>query len=361
MRIEEEVFQKMTVDRARLLPYGFRQEEGAYYYTEPFLDGAFRAELRIDENGVLSGRVMDLATGEEYLPIYVEAHSGAFVGAVRAAYRELLGRLAAACFIRHPFRQAQANRIAGLLEQKYGERPDYPFARLPDCGVFRYPGNRKWYGLVLSVQRSRLPGQTEQEDDPLLELLNLKVGREKNTALQKLPSVYPAYHMKHPDWASIVLDGSLPDETIMELLAISRDYAIHAGKARSASAGSTSWIVPANPRFFDLEAAFRQKDEIIWKQSSDIRVGDTVYLYVAAPVSAIRYRCRVLAVDIPYQYEDEALRIKRVMKLQRLETYAPERFRFQKLREFGITSIRGPRRANEAFLREAAGSKRKKR
>ena len=45
---------------------------------------------------------------------------------------------------------------------------------------------------------------------------------------------------------------------------------------------------------------FDASDEIDWKQGAGIIKGDTVYMYVGAPVSAILYKCKVTEVDIPH-------------------------------------------------------------
>jgi hypothetical protein len=56
--------------------------------------------------------------------------------------------------------------------------------------------------------------------------------------------------------------------------------------------------------------AFDGRKEIDWKQGAGIRTGDTVFLYAAAPVSAILYRCKVKETDIPFEFAHERLTIK---------------------------------------------------
>ena len=36
--------------------------------------------------------------------------------------------------------------------------------------------------------------------------------------LRQIPGIYPAYHMNHKTWISVVLDETLPDEKILELI-----------------------------------------------------------------------------------------------------------------------------------------------
>ena len=67
-------------------------------------------------------------------------------------------------------------------------------------------------------------------------------------------------------------------------------------------------------------------------------------MYVASPVSAILYKCKVTETDIPFQYQDENLTIKSLMKITLQKRYAAEEFTFETLKnEYGIFAIRGPR------------------
>ena len=50
------------------------------------------------------------------------------------------------------------------------------------------------------------------------------------------------------------------------------------------------WLIPSNPRYYDIIRAFEERDEIEWKQGAGVREGDTVFMYVGAPVSAVLYK-----------------------------------------------------------------------
>ena len=104
------------------------------------------------------------------------------------------------------------------------------------------------------------------------------------------------------------------------------------------------WIIPSNPKYYDVIHAFEEADIIDWKQGAGIKKGDTVYLYVAAPYSAVMYKCKVLETDIPYNHADKYLTIKALMKIKLQKRYAPDRFTFDVLKaEYGIYAVRGPR------------------
>ena len=58
------------------------------------------------------------------------------------------------------------------------------------------------------------------------------------------------------------------------------------------------WIIPSNKKYFDSEAAFAKLHEINWKQSFKANIGDIVYIYVTAPVKAIKFKCVVTKTDL---------------------------------------------------------------
>ncbi|HBO39037.1 MAG TPA: MmcQ protein, partial [Pasteurellaceae bacterium] len=95
----------------------------------------------------------------------------------------------------------------------------------------------------------------------------------------------------------VLLDGSVDKETIIFLLNSSFDLtASRQTHQQLGLARHAEWVVPANPKYYDIEAEFNENDIIHWKQSNNILVDDIVYIYVTAPCSAIRYKCRVLEV-----------------------------------------------------------------
>ena len=144
-------------------------------------------------------------------------------------------------------------------------------------------------------------------------------------------------------WISVLLDGTVPEEKVCELIDMSF-LATASAKKKEKIRPPKEWIIPANPKYYDIVHAFDDTDIIDWKQGAGIKKGDTVFLYVAAPVSAILYKCRVLETGIPYKYESDHLTIRELMKIRLQKRYAPDRFTFDVLKEeYGIYAVRGPR------------------
>ena len=68
-----------------------------------------------------------------------------------------------------------------------------------------------------------------------------------------------------------------------------------------------------------------------------VKKGDTVCIYVGAPVSAILYRCKVTETGIPYVHRNEKLTIKALMKIRLQKRYPADMFTFDVLKsEYGI-------------------------
>ena len=229
---EQNVFMGRTLRPETLAGFGFVPEDGGWRYEEDFMDGDFRAEVLIAADGAVTGRVIDLSAGEEYLPIRAKAHTGPFVGQVREEYGAILRRIADACFTKEPFLSPQANRVAAVLAERYGEVPDYPFGDLPEAAVLRYPPNRKWYAIVMRVRRRLVTKEPPDPDGPFINVMNVKVGKNNAVNYTGTPGLYPAYHMSHTDWISIWLDGPVEDETVLALLENSRAFAVNTGKTK---------------------------------------------------------------------------------------------------------------------------------
>ena len=177
------------------------------------------------------------------------------------------------------------------------------------------------------------------KEDKEVEIINVKINKLDKLKLLSIKGIYLAYHMNKDSWITITLDDTLDDKEIFKL--IDDSYNLINKKEE--------WIVPANQRYYDVLNAFLNTQEITWKQSSDIKVNDIVYLYVAAPYSSILYKCVAEDVNIPYQYEDKNLKINKVMKLKLIERYKEGEISFAKLNDLGIKAIRGPRKIDKSI------------
>ncbi len=332
--MEEDNFKKSHVDFKKLESYGFLKEEKEYKYTRNFFNDKFRAVITIDDKGIIKGKVIDLQMMEEYTNIRVKSLKGEFVSRVREEYINILKDIQDNCFIKEYFRGRQANEVVRYVHDKYGVDIAFLWDNLPDCGVFKNKVNDKWFGIIMSINKNKL-----DKEDKEVEIINVKINKLDKLKLLSIKGIYLAYHMNKDSWITITLDDTINDKEIFKL--IDDSYNLINKKEE--------WIVPANQKYYDVLNAFLNTQEITWKQSSDIKVNDIVYLYVAAPYSSILYKCVAEDVNIPYQYEDKNLKINKVMKLKLIERYKEGEISFAKLNDLGIKAIRGPRKIDKSI------------
>lgn len=230
--------------------------------------------------------------------------------------------------------------VLNYVKKKYKTRADYPWKGDRENAVLRHEDNRRWYGLVMEVERSKLglPGEGKSC------VINVKTADAMlHDILIRQEGFFPGYHMNKEKWITILLDGTVAFKEVCGMIDVSF-LATASAKKKQKSRPPKEWLIPANPKYFDIEQAFDKADVIEWKQGSGIRTGDTVFMYVAAPVSAILYQCRVLETDIPYRYQDGKLAINALMKIQLKKRYSRGKFTFEVLKsEYRIFAVRGPR------------------
>ena len=213
MTIEESVFQKKRFNFEQLKSYGFQKASDSYIYETDFMNGDFHAIVKVSDSGSVSGKVIDKFNDEEYRLIRMESQNGPFVSLVRSKYTRLLEDIANSCTFDVPFSTDQANRITERIFASYSVHPDFPF---DDCsGVFRHIDSRKWFGLIMLIKWKSL---LKNNNETLINVMNLKIDPEDSSRLTHIKGIFPAFHMNHTNWISVVLGDELDDDFVMELV-----------------------------------------------------------------------------------------------------------------------------------------------
>lgn len=328
MNIEKEIFKKSIANVKMLKDYSFKEKDGIFEYSKLFLK-QFRADIFVDGQSNVKGKIFDLAFDDEYIAFRLENQTGSFVSSVREAYKNILIDIKKHCFETTYFQSNQANRITSKIIQIYNNKPEFLWEKSPGNGIFRSPNSRKWYAIILDVNHRKID---KDANDETVEIINLKLNEKQVEFLIKQKGFYPAYHMNKRNWITIILDESLSDDQILEYVAISN----------ALTNKSNEWIIPANPNFFDVISYFNSSEIVEWKQSNNIKVGDIIYTYITQPYSAILYQHKVIEANVPY-YWNGALTVRKVMKLKLIRKYNKSDFTLLKLNEYGVKTIRGPR------------------
>ena len=332
--IESQIFKKSFPDFNKLLHYGFIYEKDKYIYEKKILDDAFKIVVWIFSDYRVVGHVFDLESDCEYINFRVEGNIGEFAGNVRNIFEDTLCDIKNNCFVIEQFNSSQANRISKELYDIFGDSPYFEWESTPDAGVFKNKNTKKWYALIMNISKDKIGKGNDKVD-----IINIKLDPHKILKLIDNKSFFPAYHMNKKYWITICLDDSVKDSIIIDL--IKESYSYSCGK--NSLNTTNEWIIPANPKYYDIETAFSNNNIISWKQSNNINVGDIVYLYVGAPISSIKYKCIVRKNNIPYEYVDSNLKINNVMEIELIDKYDDGLYSFSLLNEYGVNAVRGPR------------------
>jgi len=203
-----DLFKKYQVNIAKLLEYGFTKDNELYKYQTD-IDNEFVLDVTIDNDKVLVS-IIDKETNEEYIGIKIKENNGEFVNYLRRKGEEILLDIRSNCFDREYFIYPQARRIAKYIIQKYNAFPEFLWEKYDDYGVFRRCDNNKWFGIIMNIDKSKIMNDTGE-----VEILDIRVD---NLSILNEKGFYKAYHMNKKNWITIILDDTIEDKLIEELI-----------------------------------------------------------------------------------------------------------------------------------------------
>ena len=324
------LLEKHKFDKGKLLDYGFEDNNGIYEYTKD-LDELFSVKISIKERKI-DVIVFDKTFNEEYILFTVKKASGDFLGKIKKQVNDILDDIVNKCFENENIKDFVLNYV----KIKYNTIPIFPWKDSTISQTLNCE-NGKWYGLITKIPYETLVIDTNINNH-YIDIINLKVETNKITKLVNNENIFNAYHMNKKNWITIILDNRI-DKVLLTQLIDKSYFLVNDSKKKNIH----TWIIPININFFDIMKEYEKSDELLYKQSSDVHVNDIVYIYLTAPLSKIFYKCKVLEVDIPYDYKDENIHMKRVMKLLRIKTYDKTEISIALMRRFGVVPVRGPR------------------
>ncbi|WP_342607117.1 MmcQ/YjbR family DNA-binding protein [Vibrio tritonius] len=104
--------------------------------------------------------------------------------------------------------------LTNYIESQYGISPDFPWAKYPDIAVFRHSNSRKWFGLLMTIPKTKLGLESEE----MVDILNIKCPAEQVLSLRSSAGFFPAYHMNKEHWITLSLDGTLEADEVLFFL-----------------------------------------------------------------------------------------------------------------------------------------------
>lgn len=214
MKLVDELFKRYILIDDTLIKYGFIKKDNIYSYNKPIHDNEFELQISI-KNKIINAKLIDKEFNDEYSQINVES-SGTFITSLKEECCSILIDIRNNCFIKQYFIYPQSNRITELIKQNYNIEPEFLWEKYPGFGIFRNKNNDKWFALIGNISKDKfIKGEKEE-----IEFINLKFDDKTNDYLNN-KGIYPAYHMSKKNWVSIILDDTLSDNELIELINIS--------------------------------------------------------------------------------------------------------------------------------------------
>ncbi len=217
----EEIFKYKKVITAELLRYGFQKSEDDYLFDTRILNDEFTLSVIIDVQGNVDTTLTELETNEEYVLYKTEAQ-GAFIGDVRATIAVVLQDIADKCYRPSVYKQEQTISLIDYVREVYGDELEFLWKSSPTNAIWRRKDTGKWYGAVLTVEKSKLG----LDSNEVVEIIDLRARPQQMEELLKQEGFFPGWHMNKKSWFTVILDGSVEDEVLHQLLKESYELAV---------------------------------------------------------------------------------------------------------------------------------------
>lgn len=100
------------------------------------------------------------------------------------------------------------------IANEYGIEPEYLFEGDFVTAACRHRITKKWFALFMYIPYSKLGIEKEGSVD----VVNVKVPSYLNLGI---PGYFPAWHMNKQLWTTVLLDGTVPEEEVKNMLDMS--------------------------------------------------------------------------------------------------------------------------------------------
>ena len=319
------LYRKRSIDEAKLLEFGFVLNDGIYEY-KVILNDEFYLKVFIDSDSI-NTKVYESDFDDEYLPFLKIVNQTSTARSLQEQVEAIVRDIVNKCFVSDDL----SVKILKYVNEKYGTVTESPWEENPEYFTLNTKYSNKWYGLIMRVN-SKVLGIDSNE---IVDIINIKVDSNIIDDLVDNKLFFNAYHMNKKNWITILLDKKIDLDLLFSL--IDKSYELVEKKR------NTKWIVPVAAKWFDIEEYFSLGSIVDWKQSAKICDGDIIYMYISAPYSKILYKCVAVETNLEWIYGSKSNRLNYMMRIKVLEKYDKEPISLALMKNFGVTTVRGPR------------------
>ncbi len=216
------IFKNLKYNSKKLCQFGFVKKNDKFILNKKILNNEFNLEIVVFSDNTLSTKLSELSSGEIYTLHLAPSSSGEFVGAIKEQYQKILDEIKEKCFDNDVFQFAQTKKIIDFVKTTYNDNLEYLWEKTPNAAIWRRKDNKKWYGVIMRIEKSKLKIKSSE----LVEILNLKLNPSDITKLVDNKKYFLAYHMNKKHWISVILDDTNSDREIYNLLKTSYNMSL---------------------------------------------------------------------------------------------------------------------------------------
>ena len=107
--------------------------------------------------------------------------------------------------------------VIKYIQSEYNVEGEHLWLTFPDYIVFRNQNNKKWFAIIMDIDKSKLGLDGEGKVDIIdLRCDNILIG-----SLIHNKGYFPAYHRNKNNWITVLLDGSVSKSELKDLIHLS--------------------------------------------------------------------------------------------------------------------------------------------
>ena len=104
--------------------------------------------------------------------------------------------------------------VRAYILKQYQAEPVPAFKEDPGIGVFARPDNGKWFAATKNIRCSSV----DVAGDGRIDILNVRLDPRVVSSLRTRDGYRRAWHMTRNKWVTVLLDGSVSDEEVRDLI-----------------------------------------------------------------------------------------------------------------------------------------------
>lgn len=216
---DETSLKDLIINKDELSKLGCFKEKNNYKYETMIMDNQFNLIIQIDENNNIVSDCIEVSTNEKLIPYYISSSEGIFIGKIRKEYDRIIESIKDKCCSKNIFKSEYSNLIINYVKNKYNDELEYLWEKFPNNAIWRNTENKKWYGALLVVQKTKIG----IDEEGTVEIIDLLLQTEKIQEIVDNKKYFEGYHMNKKHWITIKLDGSVDIKEIYKLLDNSYD------------------------------------------------------------------------------------------------------------------------------------------